>query len=228
MARVLLIEDNPSMREGLTLALHRLGHAVHAAASGEEGLSALPDFRPDAVVLDLMLPGMHGHEVCHRIRAFSQAAIVMATACGQDQDIVLGLEAGADDYVVKPVAARVLDARLRAVLRRVDPTTNDTSQSVEIHRQLRIDRTGCRVWLGEQPVDLAYMELRVLLELSAAPGRVFSFQQLLESVWEHRHYGDQRLVVACVSRLRKRIEDPSGGQRYIHTVRGVGYRFGLR
>lgn len=216
------------MREGLVLALHRLGHAVHATASGEEGLSVLPDFRPDAVVLDLMLPGMHGHEVCHRIRAFSQAAIVMSTACGQDQDIVLGLEAGADDYVVKPVTARVLDARLRAVLRRVDSTTSVTPPSVEIHGQLKIDRAGCRVWLDEQPVDLAYMELRLLLELSAAPGRVFSFQQLLESVWEHRDYGDPRLVIACVSRLRKRIEDPSGGQRYIHTVRGVGYRFGLR
>lgn len=229
MPRVLLIEDDPSVRDGLALALRRHGHQVEAAGTGEAGL-ALQRARPaDIVVLDLMLPGMDGFEVCRRIRATGPVPIVMLTARGDDLDVVSGLEAGADDYVVKPVRARVLEARLRAVLRRADtvpgPAGPDRLGALVIDRAaLTVAKTGAA---GERtPMTLPPTELRLLLELSAAPGQVFSRQQLLESVWEHDFLGDSRLVDACVQRLRAKIEDLPAKPRYIQTVRGFGYRFG--
>ncbi|MEU3901429.1 response regulator transcription factor [Streptomyces sp. NPDC045251] len=229
MPRVLIIEDDRAVREGVRLALRRQGHEVAAAATGEEGLERLRSFRPDAVVLDLMLPGMPGLEVCRRIRAHDQVPIIMATARGDDTDIVVGLESGADDYVVKPVRARVLDARIRAVLRRVGGAADDHGTShVEHHGDLVIDRAGLTVTHQGRPVALGPSELRLLLTLSASAGQVFSRQQLLEAVWEHSYHGDARLVDACVKRLRSKIGEPAGSPRYVHTVRGFGYRFGAR
>jgi DNA-binding response OmpR family regulator len=178
------------------------------------------------VVLDLMLPGMPGLDVCRGMRALDQTLpILMATARGDDEDIVVGLEAGADDYVVKPVQARVLDARIRAVLRRVAASGADAAiPKIDTYGDLSVDRAGLTVRLRGTPVPLAPSELRLLLTLSASPGRVFSRQQLLESVWEHSYHGDARLVDACVKRLRAKMGD-SG---YIQTVRGFGYRFAAR
>ncbi|MGZ3113933.1 response regulator [Streptomyces sp. H62] len=229
MPRVLIIEDDRAVREGVRLALRRQGHEVAAAATGEDGLERLRSFRPDAVILDLMLPGMPGLEVCRRIRAGHQVPIIMATARGDDTDIVVGLEAGADDYVVKPVRARVLDARIRAVLRRVGggPDDHGTTRT-EHHGDLVIDRAGLTVTHQGRPVALGPSELRLLLTLSASAGQVFSRQQLLEAVWEHDYHGDARLVDACVKRLRSKIGEPAGRPRYVHTVRGFGYRFGAR
>ncbi|MFJ8653043.1 response regulator [Streptomyces rochei] len=228
MPRVLIIEDDRAVRDGVRLALRRQGHEVAAAATGEEGLELLRSFRPDAVVLDLMLPGMTGLEVCRRIRAHDQVPIIMATARGDDTDIVVGLESGADDYVVKPVRARVLDARIRAVLRRAGMTDDPGASRVEHHGDLVIDRAGLTVTHRGQPVALGPSELRLLLTLSASAGQVFSRQQLLEAVWEHNYHGDARLVDACVKRLRAKIGEPAGSPRYVHTVRGFGYRFGPR
>ncbi|WBO61514.1 response regulator transcription factor [Streptomyces camelliae] len=227
MPRVLLIEDDPAVREGARLALRRQGHEVAAAETGEEGLGRLRSFRPDVVVLDLMLPGVSGLEVCRRIRADSQVPIIMVTAMGDDVDIVVGLETGADDYVVKPVQARVLEARIRAVLRRVEaaPSPDGGVPAAETYGELRIDRAGLTVTCRGAAVPLAPSELRLLLTLSAAPGRVFSRQQLLQAVWEHSYHGDARLVDACVKRLRTKIGEPSRQPRYIQTVRGFGYRF---
>jgi DNA-binding response OmpR family regulator len=227
VSRVLLVEDDPAVREGARLALRRQGHEVAATGSGEEGLIQLRSFRPDVVVLDLMLPGMTGLEVCRRIRADSQLPIIMMTAMGDDVDIVVGLETGADDYVVKPVQARVLEARIRAVLRRVEagPSADGGAPAAETHGELRIDRAALTVTLGGDAVPLAPSELRLLLTLSAAPGRVFSRQQLLEAVWEHSYHGDARLVDACVKRLRTKMGEPPRQPRYIQTVRGFGYRF---
>ncbi|MFE2070746.1 response regulator [Streptomyces sp. NPDC059467] len=227
MARVLLIEDDPAVREGARLALRRQGQDVAAAATGEEGLDRLRSFRPDVVVLDLMLPGMSGLEVCRRIRADSQVPIIMVTARGDDVDIVVGLETGADDYVVKPVQARVLEARIRAVLRRVEqaPSPDGAVPVVETYGELRIDRAGLTVTCQGAAVPLAPSELRLLLTLSASPGQVFSRQQLLEAVWEHSYHGDARLVDACVKRLRTKMGEPPRHPRYIETVRGFGYRF---
>jgi DNA-binding response OmpR family regulator len=229
MPRVLIIEDDRAVREGLLLALRRQGHEVAASPTGEDGLTRLRSFRPDAVVLDLMLPGMSGLEVCRRIRADDQVPIIMATARGDDTDVVVGLEAGADDYVVKPVRGRVLDARIRAVLRRVaGPPADYGPPKLEHHGELAIDRAGLTVTHRGVPVALGPSELRLLLTLSASPGQVFSRQQLLEAVWEHSYHGDARLVDACVKRLRSKIGETSGRPRYLHTVRGFGYRFGPR
>ncbi|GAB2612060.1 response regulator transcription factor [Streptomyces capparidis] len=226
MPRVLLIEDDRAVREGVGLALRRRGHEVAAVGSGEDGLARMRSFRPDVVVLDLMLPGMSGLEVCRRIRSADQVPIVMATARGDDVDVIVGLEAGADDYVVKPVRARVLEARIRAVLRRVGVSAADgRAPGVEVHGDLTIDRAGLTVSHRGVAVALAPSELRLLLVLSASPGQVFSRQQLLESVWEHSYHGDSRLVDACVKRLRTKMGEPPGQPRYVQTVRGFGYRF---
>jgi DNA-binding response OmpR family regulator len=178
VSRVLLIEDDPAVRQGLELALTRQGHRVRAVESGEQGLDRLRADLPDVVVLDLMLPGMDGFEVCRRIRAAGEAPIIMLTARGDDMDVVAGLEAGADDYVVKPVQPRVLEARIRAVLRRIG---RDQAE-LERHGDLTIDRAGLVVANRGVPVSLTPTELRLLLELSGTPGRVHSRQQLLESV----------------------------------------------
>ncbi len=221
MPRVLLIEDDAAVRDGLTLALTRQGHTVRAAATGESGLSLLSAV--DVVVLDLMLPGMDGFEVCRRIRAVGELPIVMLTARSDDMDVVAGLEAGADDYVVKPVRPRVLEARIRAVLRRANASQ---AADVDRHGDLTVDRSALVVTKAGEPVRLAPTERRLLLELSSSPGRVLSRQQLLESVWEHGFLGDSRLVDACVQRLRAKIEDDPATPRYVQTVRGFGYRFG--
>jgi len=226
MPRVLLIEDDRAVRDGVALALRRQDHEVAAAETGEEGLERLRSFRPDVVVLDLMLPGMPGLDVCRAMRALDQTLpIIMATARGDDEDIVVGLEAGADDYVVKPVQARVLDARIRAVLRRAAAGGVEAGiPKIETYGDLAVDRAGFAVSLRGVPVPLAPSEVRLLLTLSASPGQVFSRQQLLEAVWEHSYHGDSRLVDACVKRLRSKMGD-SG---HIQTVRGFGYRFAAR
>ncbi|MEV0677351.1 response regulator transcription factor [Actinosynnema sp. NPDC050436] len=222
MSRVLLIEDDQAVRDGLRLALTRQGHEVRAVGSGEDGLAGLAGV--DVVVLDLMLPGVDGFEVCRRIRAGGTLPIIMLTARSDDMDVVAGLEAGADDYVVKPVQPRVLEARIRAVLRRGGEPARPGG--AERHGELTVDRAGLVVSKGGVPVGLAPTELRLLLELSRAPGRVFSRQQLLESVWEHGYLGDSRLVDACVQRLRAKVEDDPAAPRFVQTVRGFGYRFG--
>ncbi|RZU23941.1 response regulator transcription factor [Streptomyces sp. BK239] len=230
MSRVLLIEDDRAVREGIALALRRRSHEVAVAVTGEEGLERLRSFRPDVVVLDLMLPGMPGLDVCRALRALDQTLpIVMATARGDDEDIVVGLESGADDYVVKPVQARVLEARIRAVLRRAAAVPADRGiPRIDTYGDLAVDRAGLSVtWRGAR-VALAPSELRLLLTLSAAPGQVFSRQQLLEAVWEHSYHGDARLVDACVKRLRAKMGEPPREPRYIQTVRGFGYRFASR
>jgi DNA-binding response OmpR family regulator len=221
----MLIEDDPSVRESLRLSLSRHGHDVDIAPTGEEGLRHLSATPADIVVLDLMLPGLDGFEVCRRIRAAGPTPIVMLTARGDDLDVVGGLEAGADDYVVKPVRPRVLEARIRAVLRRGGSAT-PASAGQEVHGDLTIDRGALSVAKSGVPIALPPMELRLLLELSAAQRQVFSRQQLLESVWELDYLGDSRLVDACVQRLRAKIEDVPSKPRYIQTVRGFGYRFG--
>ncbi|MER5195317.1 response regulator transcription factor [Streptomyces sp. NPDC057456] len=230
MPRVLLIEDDRAVRDGVALALRRQGHEVAAAETGEDGLDRVRSFRPDVVVLDLMLPGMTGLDVCRRMRDLDQTLpIIMATARGDDEDIVVGLEAGADDYVVKPVPARVLQARIRAVLRRAAGAPADGGiPKIDTYGDLTVDRAGLSVTWQGAPVALAPSELRLLLTLSASPGQVFSRQQLLEAVWQHSYHGDARLVDACVKRLRAKLGEPPREPRHIHTVRGFGYRFASR
>ena len=222
MATVLLVEDDPAAREGLELALRHLGYNVRAVETGEAALRDFPDAAADVVVLDVMLPGLNGFEVCRRLRRGGDIPVIMLTARGDDLDIVGGLEAGADDYVVKPVEPRVLDARIRAVIRR----TARADSPAESYGELMIDRGSLIVARDGRDVSLTPTELRLLLVLSGSPRQVFSREQLLDLVWEHDYLGDSRLVDACVQRLRAKIEADTSQPRYIQTVRGFGYRFG--
>jgi DNA-binding response OmpR family regulator len=222
MSTVLLVEDDPAARQGLELALSRLGYGVRAAVTGEAALDGLGEGPVDVVVLDVMLPGVDGFEVCRRVRRVSNVPVIMLTARGDDFDIVAGLEAGADDYVVKPAEPRVLDARIRAVLRRLARADSPA----ETWGDLVIDRESLIVRRDGQPVPLTPTELRLLLVLSGSPRQVFSREQLLELVWEQGYLGESRLVDACVQRLRAKIEADTSEPRYIQTVRGFGYRFG--
>ncbi|MFH9135196.1 response regulator [Streptomyces sp. NPDC017524] len=237
MPHVLLIEDDASVRDGMELVLRRHGYGVETAATGEQALALLAGergARVELAVLDLMLPGMDGFEVCRRIRdRTATLPVIMLTARGDDHDIVTGLEAGADDYVVKPVTAPVLEARIRAALRRAEPRPRQGSAGQQVpdadraeHAGLVIDRAGLTVTKHGTAVPLPPTELRVLLELSASPGRVLTREQLLASVWDHTFLGDSRLVDAAVGRLRAKIEDVPARPRYVQTVRGFGYRFG--
>ena len=222
MATVLLVEDDPAARQGLELALRRLGYEVRLAETGEAALEGTGGPTADVVVLDVMLPGVDGFEVCRRLRRDSDVPVIMLTARGDDFDIVGGLEAGADDYVVKPVEPRVLDARIRAVLRRMARADSPA----ETYGELVIDRGSLVVRRAGREVSLTPTELRLLLVLSGSPRQVFSREQLLDLVWEQDYLGDSRLVDACVQRLRAKIETDTSEPRYIQTVRGFGYRFG--
>ncbi|WP_410648929.1 response regulator [Amycolatopsis sp. cmx-4-54] len=222
MVSILLIEDDPLVRRGLQLALTKHGHDVRVAETGEKGLAEFRASSPDLVVLDVMLPGIDGFEVCRRVRADGQVPVIMLTARGDDFDVVTGLAVGADDYVVKPARPAVLDARIRAVLRRGTGADDD----VRVHDDLRIDAAALTVTVRGDPLRLTPTELRLLLTLSRTPGRVFTRTQLLEEVWEHDYLGDSRLVDNCVQRLRAKIETDPATPVYVQTVRGFGYRFG--
>lgn len=207
----------------IELALTRQGHRVTAAASGEEGLELWQAQRPELVVLDVMLPGLDGFEVCRRIRRTDQVPIILLTARSDDIDVVVGLESGADDYVVKPVQPRVLDARIRAVLRRHGGSVPDQAD-VATFGDLSVDRSAMIVSRGGAPISLTPTELKLLVELSRRPGQALSRQQLLRLVWDHDYLGDSRLVDACVQRLRAKVELIPGDPQLIRTVRGIGYR----
>ena len=214
--RILLVEDDPTIREMTQLALQRDGFAVDTAGDGATGLSAFRSQAPDLVLLDVMLPGVDGVSVCRTIREGSVVPIVMLTARTDPIDVVLGLEAGADDYVTKPFEPSILAARLRAVLRRV--ARHDASPVLRV-RELVIDRGGMEVHVAGEPVSLTPTEYRLLLELAEHSGVVCSRERLLEEVWGYVWAGDTRLVDMHVRRLRAKI-----GADMIETVRGAGYK----
>jgi len=207
----------------IELALTRQGHQVTTAATGEEGLALWQSQRPELVVLDVMLPGLDGFEVCRRIRRTDQVPIILLTARSDDIDVVVGLESGADDYVVKPVQPRVLDARIRAVLRRHGSSPADAADTAS-YGELVVDRSAMTVSRAGIPVSLTPTELKLLVELSRRPGQALSRQQLLRLVWDHDYLGDSRLVDACVQRLRAKVESVPSDPQLIRTVRGIGYR----
>ncbi len=223
MARcILFIEDDDHMRAVLSLSLRQDGYDVVEARSGEEGLRTLEQRAPDMVLVDLRLPGMNGFEVTRTIRRSSNVPIAMVTASGDTHDVVAGLEAGADDYVVKPVVAKELSARIRALLRRASVSgpgsTVQRVGDVELRRQ-----EGTVVRDGDE-IPLTLTQFRVLCELADTPGWVVSRSQLLERVWGYDFFGDDRLVDYHISGLRSKLErDPSNPQ-LILTVRGLGYK----
>lgn len=217
---VLLIEDDPRIRHMVRLLLQDEGFAVTEAPTGEDGLEALAATPFDVALVDLMLPGLDGFDVCRTIRRTSDVPIVVVTARRDSHDVVAGLEAGADDYVGKPFVPKELSARIRALLRRARGSTPIRVQAGDVEiapREGLVLRDG-------QPVDLTRTEFRLLCELAAEPGRVFTREELLERVWDYGYFGDGRLVDVHVRRLRTKVEHDPARPRIVLTVRGQGYR----
>ncbi|GAA3465284.1 response regulator transcription factor [Saccharothrix longispora] len=225
MSRLLLVEDDAVLAEALSRALRALGHEVAVAATGERALEALAD-RPtsaDVVLLDVMLPGVDGFEVCRRIRAHDAVPVILLTARGDAVDVVVGLECGADDYVVKPVEPRVLDARVKAILRRAAPAL-PPRRHVRAVGDLEVDTAAMVVTRGGVELSLTSTEIRLLIEFVEHAGQVLSRQTLLKRVWDYGFAGDSRLVDAAVARLRAKIEPEPANPVLLRTVRGFGYR----
>ena len=222
-ARILMVEDDAVIREATQLTLERHGYDVTTAEDGLEAIESFEKIHPDAVMLDIMLPGLDGISVCRRIRETSTVPIVMVSARGDALDVVLGLEAGADDYVTKPFDTQVLVARLRAVLRRAvaDPVrpAPSTGATVESFGDLELDREALEVRRGGSTVQLTPTELKLLIEFANNPGVVLSRSTLLQRVWDYEWGGDGRLVDVHLQRLRTKI-----GADRIETVRGFGYK----
>jgi two-component system, OmpR family, response regulator RegX3 len=218
--RVLLVEDDDAIAEPLTSGLGRHGFQVSRARTGAEALAAAPH---DVVLLDLGLPDMDGIDICRRLRASSTVPIIVVTARSEEVDRVLGLELGADDYVVKPFGFRELVARIRAVTRRVRPTTSPTEGPQRVGR-LELDRRQRQVRLDEAEVTLTAKEFDLLALLAEDPGAVFAREQILEQVWDPHWFGPTKTLDVHVASLRKKLGDPG----WIETVRGVGFRLVAR
>lgn len=221
-ARILVVDDDPAIAEMIGIVLRAEGFEPSFAGDGQGALDLFHAERPDLVLLDLMLPGMDGIEVCSRIRAEGGTPIIMLTAKGETTDVVVGLESGADDYVVKPFNPKELVARIRTRLRPTLPTTSD---SIAIG-DLVIDVAGHEVRRGDTKINLTPLEFQLLLALAAKPQQVFTREMLLEQVWGYHYKADTRLVNVHVQRLRAKVEHDPDNPSIVTTVRGVGYRAG--
>ena len=222
--RILLIEDEPDIAEVLQYNLEKEGFDVELAHRGDSGLESLRRQAPDLILLDLMLPGIDGIEACRRIRAFSDAYIVMLTAKAEESDKIVGLSTGADDYVTKPFSPGELVARVRAMLRR--PRAAAAPAAPRSFGELEIDPRAREVHLAGRLVDLTRREFDVLDTLAAEPGVAFSRDRLLEHVWGPGWFGDDHVVDVHIANLRRKLADDPAAPRYIRTVRGIGYRMG--
>ena len=220
--RVLVVDDDLALAEMLGIVLRNEGLDVAHVADGSAAMDAFRDHRPDLVLLDVMLPGMDGLQVCRAIRSESGVPIVMLTAKTDTLDVVLGLESGADDYVVKPFKPQELIARVRARLRRTD----DPEPERLTIGDLSIDVAGHSVTREGMPINLTPLEFDLLVCLARKPWQVFTREVLLEQVWGYRHAGDTRLVNVHVQRLRSKIEHDPEHPEIVVTVRGVGYKAG--
>ena len=223
--RVLVVDDDPALAEMLGIVLRGEGFEPSFVADGDAALGAFRREKPDVVLLDLMLPGTDGIEVCRQIRAESGVPIVMLTAKGDSSDVVQGLECGADDYVVKPFKPKELIARVRARLRTHDGEAEQLSIGPE-DDPVHIDVPGHQVTRGDAPIALTPLEFDLLLALARRPRTVFTREVLLEKVWGYRHAADTRLVNVHVQRLRAKVERDPEHPNVVVTVRGVGYKAG--
>jgi two-component system response regulator MtrA len=225
--RVLVVDDDAALAEMLSIVLRQEGFDSQTVGRGDQALSAFRDYRPDVVLLDLMLPGRDGIDVCKEIRAESGVPIVMLTAKGDTVDIVVGLESGADDYVVKPFKPKELVARIRARVRRKEQTDDPAQQQETLSiGDLSIDIDGHAVARDGRTISLTPLEFDLLLCLARKPWQVFTREMLLEKVWGYRHAADTRLVNVHVQRLRSKVEHDPEHPEIVVTVRGVGYKAG--
>jgi two-component system alkaline phosphatase synthesis response regulator PhoP len=229
MKRILVIEDDKDIVELVRYNLEREDFHVIAARDGVSGLAQVKKSRPDLLLLDLMLPKLSGLEICKEIRrdqSLNRLPILMLTARGEEADRVLGLELGADDYVTKPFSPRELVARIKALLRRTEPTT-EVTKTIEVG-PLRIDPASYHVTRGGKPVALSTLEFRLLYFLAARPNKVFSRDQLLDTVWGSERFVTPRSVDVYIRRLREKIESNPEDPVHLKTVRGAGYLFETR
>jgi len=227
VATILVVDDEEPIQELLRFNLEKEGYVVCIATDGEEALKHVASDQPDLIVLDLMLPGMDGLEVCRRLRSnpkFQQIPIIMLTAKGEEIDTVLGLELGADDYMTKPFSPRELLARIKARLRRPN-SQEETESKIIVRGELRVDVTGFRVHVRGEETELTPKEFELLRVLVAHPGRVYSREELLERIWGYEYDGDTRTVDVHVRHLRLKVEKDPSNPDYIETLRGIGYRF---
>jgi len=220
--RILTVEDDERIRAAVKLALEDEGWTVDEAASGEEAVIRFGRQPSDVVLIDIMLPGIDGFELCRTLRRTSDVPIVMVTARSDTHDVVAGLEAGADDYLTKPFAPKELSARIRALLRRVRPSSPGHPKLT--FGDLEIIPDEGKVIRSGHEVHLTKTEFRLLCELAENPGRVFSRELLLDKVWGYDYFGDGRLVDVHIRRLRTKVEVDPANPRHVVTVRGLGYR----
>ena len=221
-AKILLIDDEPSIHTVVTAYLQAEGFEFLSAMDGPGGLNAARTFKPDIIVLDVMLPGMDGIELLAHLRRESNVYVIMLTARAEETDKIVGLSVGADDYLTKPFSPRELIARIKAALRRIQSVNNpaDTA-SVLNFPHIRIDPSARRVWVNDSLVDLTPVEFDLLVVFAQHHGMVLSRDQLLEKTWGYDYFGDTRVVDVHLGHVRQKL----GDDRFIETIRGVGYRF---
>jgi len=220
--RILAVEDDERIRSAVKLALEDEGWTVDEAESGEQAIEMFQRSNPDVVLIDIMLPGIDGFELCRTLRRTSDVPVVMVTARNDTHDVVAGLEAGADDYLTKPFAPNELSARIRALLRRVRPSPHGHTRMSFGDLELIPDEG--KVLRDGSEVHLTKTEFRLLCELAESPGKVLSREALLDKVWGYDYFGDGRLVDVHVRRLRTKVEADPANPRHVVTVRGLGYR----
>lgn len=223
MSKILVVDDEQSIVDVLAYNLVKAGHQPIVARDGEQALQLARAERPDLVILDLMLPGIDGLDVCREVRKESSTAIIILTAKDEEIDRVVGLELGADDYVVKPFSVRELMARVKSVLRRAQPRPAGSTQALQAG-DLRLDMARREAAWHSIPFELTSIQFELLRVLMGSPGRVFSREELLDQVWGYDYFGDTRTVDSAVKRLRARLREVAPDDELIVTVRDAGYK----
>ncbi|GAB4446098.1 MAG: response regulator transcription factor [Anaerolineae bacterium] len=223
--KILIVDDEPSIIKLVSAYLRPEGYEVVTAADGPGGLKAARNLKPDLIVLDIMLPGMDGIELLTQLRRTSDVYVILLTARAEETDKIIGLAVGAADYLTKPFSPRELVARIKAALRRYGQSGAPSESRILVFRRLRIDPEARLVWKDNDPVELTVIEFDLLYALAEHYGRVLSREQLLERVWGHDFYGEERVVDVHLGHIRKKLEDQPAQPELIVTVRGVGYRF---
>jgi DNA-binding response OmpR family regulator len=221
--RILVVDDEPLYVHLLQVNLKAEGYEVITGSNGEEALEKVSSQSPDLVILDVMMPKLDGITTCERIRQFSNVPIIMLTARGEEQDRVRGLNAGADDYVVKPFSATELVARVRAVLRRAQNQDQETQNRYFTHDNLRIDFARAEVWKDTKPVFLSATEYRLLIQFAHNVGQVLTAEDLLVAIWGPQYREDKEILWVSIARLRQKLEDNPHNPQHIVTRSGLGY-----
>lgn len=228
--KILIVDDDENIAELISLYLMKECFDTKMVYNGEDALSAFETYRPNLILLDLMLPGIDGYQVCREIRAKSNTPIIMLSAKGEVFDKVLGLELGADDYIMKPFDSKELVARIRAILRRCQPAKNETESAPKIkcveYDGLTVNLTNYSVLYKDRQVDMPPKELELLYFLASSPNQVFTREQLLDQIWGYEYIGDTRTVDVHIKRLREKIKDYANWS--LSTVWGIGYKFEVR